>query len=214
MTQSGSPHVSSGAVRPDHPEAPPGANPLLLAVAEALAVWDALALEIGETAVVTDGHPWSRLCALVASWYGTLPVIFVTDGRDGPEGSSTLRTDDSSAAVKKLEAALGDKPGVAALDLSGRADHVDLLFEALPRFSRLMLAGPSRDTFTIDFYVNVHRRGLRLLSRVLDPDAVMRDRTAPSAEYLARAGRLLANPRLNEACHAAVGSLPQSEASA
>jgi hypothetical protein len=179
----------------DRPElTPDAAGADAIVCAELLSVWDALALEIGDTAVVTDGHPWSRLCALVASWYGALPVLFLTTGSDGPEGIVTVRVDDPAAAIKHLSATLAPTTGVAAVDLGGRADHIDLLLESLPRFSRLMLAGPPGESLTIDFYVNVHRRGLRLLSRVLDPRGGTGHAPA-SAEHLARAQRLLANPR-------------------
>ena len=45
------------------------------------------------------------------------------------------------------------------MELSGRAEVLDILLEMMPRWSRLLLAGPAGQPVTIDFYKNVHRKG-------------------------------------------------------
>jgi hypothetical protein len=86
-----------------------------------------------------------------------------------------------------------------AAELTGDPSLVDGLLEALPRSSGLMLAGPSRERLTVDYYANVHIKGLRLLSGTLDADssAVMRDGRASRLE---RTRRLLARPERAAAC--------------
>ena len=103
--------------------------------------------------MVTDGR-YSRLLALVATWYGALPVLLVTSKPEGlPPGVTAVPTDGSAAGSADLAARLKQRPAVAAVELSGRAESVDLLLEALPPASRLMLAGPAART--------VHDRLLR-----------------------------------------------------
>jgi hypothetical protein len=64
------------------------------------------------------------------------------------------------------------------------------------------LAGTSREPLTIDYYVNVHRKGLRLVSAALDePSSGL---AAEIAARLERATRLLARPARLQACLDAV----------
>jgi hypothetical protein len=163
---------------------------LVTAVAASLALWDRLGLSLGETVVITAGHRWSRVAALVATWYGAVPVILHSnDALPLPPGVTRLQVDDPADRARVLAAQLRDAPAVVAADLSGRADTVDLLLEALPPMSRLLLAGSAGELLTIDYYVNVHRKGLHLMSGVFE------DLAAPGgADYRTRAERLLARP--------------------
>ncbi|MGE0462488.1 MAG: hypothetical protein AB7Q16_14065 [Vicinamibacterales bacterium] len=175
------------------------------AVSTALWVWDTLALEIGEIALVTDGHPSSRLVALAGTWYGASPVFLLSD-RDLPAlpGVTLLPAAADADSSRDLTGRLRQRPGVAAVELSGRAPAVDLLLEAVPTWSRLMLAGPRVEPFTIDYYVNVHRKGLRLVSAALDAprtQAVVRE-----ASRLERVRRLLGRPERRQACLRALGA--------
>jgi hypothetical protein len=177
---------------------------LVPSVAAALWVWEQLRLEMGEIAVVTDGHHYSRLLALVATWYGAVPVLLVTSNPDGvPAGVTAVPADGSAAGSAGLAARLKQRPAVAAVELRGRADTVDLLLEALPPSSRLMLAGSQRELLTIDYYVNVHRKGLRLVSGVL-PDPAVPGSGAPIDAQLPRARRLLERTSRADACRAAL----------
>lgn len=174
-------------------------------VASLLSLWDALWLELGDMAVVTDGHPWSALAATVARWHGALPVLFITQAGTAPAGAELLRVDDPNDAVQSLAARLKVRPGVAAAELSGRADIVDLILEAVPSQARVALAGNAGELLTIDYYVNVHRKGLHLVSRTLTPAAERSGAPdAPvTAAHLARARALLSNAdRLAQAADA------------
>lgn len=167
------------------PVAEPGVDAVALAplVSEALRVWDALRLELGDAALITAPSPWTSVLAEVASWYGAFPIVVspVQDGGDrgGPE------------QVQQLRDRLSGYPAVRAVEVSGRADAVDLLLETVPHETAVMFAGPSREPFTIDYYVNVHRKGLYLASTVL---SARRARTSDqaSAQLADRANRLLA----------------------
>jgi hypothetical protein len=172
---------------------------LVPGVAASLRMWDRLGLSLGEAVVITDGHRWSRLAALVATWYGAVPVIIQsTDSRPLPPAVTRLEVADPADRAKVLASLVNGLPAVVAAELSGRADAVDMLLEALPAMSRLMLAGNAAEALTIDYYVNVHRKGLHLMSCVLDDGASL-------DEYLERAERLLARPERAVACRAAIG---------
>jgi hypothetical protein len=188
---------------PDLPAAEIQASTLAPAVSAVLSVWDRLQLEVGEVAVVTDGHPWSRLAALAATWYGALPVVFLTDSVADIPGVTRLSFAGQETNARELAALLGSRPAVAAAELGGTAGMVDLLLETLPRSSRLMLAGHAGERLTIDYYLNVHIKGVRLVSTVLGGDDHFLD---PGLN--ARTGRLLARPAIEAACRAALAVGP------
>jgi hypothetical protein len=186
--------ITSEAAPRRHVVTSPDATALIPPVASALAAWDALDLEIGELAIVTGGDAGSRIAALVATWYGALPVVLVgaPDAPAPPAGVEPLVFADPDAAMADLAARIGKHPGVAAVDLSGRLEYVDLLLATIPMFARVMLAGPPRERLTIDFYSNVHRKGLILRSTTFQPDSGDRDDVA--SRRVARAASLLSDP--------------------
>ncbi len=94
--------------------------------------------------------------AAVARSYGAVPVLA---GSAGTEGGSAIEITDADA-VKQFAATLSAFPAVCAVELSGRAESVDLVLEAVPRYARVLFAGPLGDRLTIDYYVNVHRKGM------------------------------------------------------
>jgi hypothetical protein len=161
-------------------------------LAEAMRAWELMQLEVGAAAVVTPGSRWSPLLELLATWYGARPVSLGTAMGD-------------SEAVSALAATLARFPVVCVAELTGRADVVDMILESVPASSRVLFAGPRIDRFTIDYYVNVHRKGLHLASTVLAASRAfspaLRD---PS--ILERAGRLLLSPTRAAACHAALNT--------
>ena len=176
---------------------------LVLAVARALWAWDTLDLELGEMVVVTGGAPESRLVALVATWYGPAQVLLVTgDASAVPPGVSAHAVLAGAEETGALSARLSERPGVAAVELSGRTDTIDALLESIPRFSRLLLAGAAREPVTIDYYNNVHRKGVRLVSAVLDHEPGF----SGHAARVERARRLLARPSRRQACLAALAA--------
>jgi hypothetical protein len=185
---------------------PPDAAALVPAVARALWAWDTLALELGDVAVVTDGHPHAELLALAATWYGALPVVRLSrHAVASSHGIERVTVDDPQAAIKELSARLGDRAGVAVVDLSGRTDTVDVLLSAIPSYTRLLLAGSAREPLTIDFYNNVHRKGIDLYSGLYDPSLERSDDHA-CARRLARAAHLMQRAERAAASRAAVSA--------
>jgi hypothetical protein len=178
---------------------------LVPAVAGVLRVWDTLALEIGDAAVITAGHFCAPLAAVAAGWYGALPVLYCSDGAEVP-GTERLPVADGDVLLKTLRERLGGCSGVAALELSGRADVVDSMLEAIPRFTRLGMFGAKRESLTIDYYVNVHRKGLEMVSGVLDPFAALTRQSERALDDIARASRLLHVPARADECRAAMAA--------
>jgi hypothetical protein len=181
---------------------------LLEPLSAVLALWDRLDLEIGDTAVVTDGHRWSQLAALVAVWYGALPVLLLTrtPGEVIPGVTNLVRTGTDEDA-RGLATLLRDRPGVAAAELTGEPGTVDVILEAMPSAARVMLAGEVGDRLTIDFYSNVHLKGLRLLSGRLAPSVVGPPGTADH-HLSRRVTQLLTRPGVAVACRALLFSEP------
>lgn len=182
-------------------------TPLAPAVARTLRIWDALDLELGDFVVVTGDDVRGRLAAVVAAAYGAQPVVLIgrTEAVGALNGVERLAVGDPSSATLALAARMRERPAAAAVELTGSADFTHLLLEALPMFGRAMFAGTEPERLTIDFYTNVHRKGLRLHSAVFDPLAPAGS-ADPDADLLARAARLLASSQFDADCRAALGA--------
>jgi hypothetical protein len=173
-------------------------------VATALGAWESLGLELGEVALVTGDGPAARLMAVAATWFGACPVL-----RLGASDALTLPGIETLPAGEFGPAALGarlkTRPGVVVIELSGRPDVVDLILEAIPMFTRVLFAGPPGHRLTVDFYVNVHRKGLLLRSSTLAPASSVAAAWAGDAgQRCARAARFLTVPARLAECHLAL----------
>jgi len=163
-------------------------DPRVPLVASILELWERAGLELGETAIVGGPHPLSPLVARAALWSGAGRVVHVGPGAIGP-GITSIDASPADAAVAQLTALVAAAPGVAAVDLSGASSVIELLVATLPRWGRLLLAGPS-ERFAVDFYNDVHRKGAVVAGAPLEPAAFL-DRTPPPVALLDRATRLL-----------------------
>jgi threonine dehydrogenase-like Zn-dependent dehydrogenase len=192
---------ASGAI--EVPAELPVETALLVPLAAvALRAWDSLRLEIGAAAVVTPGL-WSPILSAVAGWYGATPLLVRGAGDAASAGSGV-----DAETVSRLSAKLAGCPAVCAIELTGRADTVDLLLESVPKYARVLFAGPQGDRLTIDYYVNVHRKGLHLSSTILSPLGAF---TEPvDRDLAARVSCLLVSPARAERCHAAVAAVQES----
>jgi threonine dehydrogenase-like Zn-dependent dehydrogenase len=188
----------------------PSSAILVPPVATALALWDTMHLELGEAAVWTGGSPLSGLVGQVALWRGACPAVELgplesSGAAEGRPGVDSIDWTDAETASTKLASLAADKPGFAAIDLSGRAEVIDSLLEAIPRWGRLMLAGPPGSTVTIDFYKNVHRKGIIISSTVLEPTAILDPSRREITAQLGRATEVLNNPAMAQQCRRLLG---------
>jgi hypothetical protein len=171
-------------------------------VARALAVWSELGLELGQAAVISGEGRFAALLSLVARWRGALPSVLLRQGQ-GPAGVVVVpfRPDDPERSLNELKLAIAARPAAAFVDVSGRASVLDLLFDALPRYGRLMLAGRAGERATVDYYNHWHRKGAVILARLIDPAADLEASTSDtSGVHIARAFRLLADDARAAAC--------------
>ena len=183
---------------------------LVPAVAASLALWETLHLELGDAAVWTSGGPLSALVGQASLWRGACPGIELgaksSVGLD-PRQVEHVELSDTEAAAARLATLVSARPGFAAVDLSGRADVIDVLLEVIPRWGRLLLAGPPGAPVTIDYYRNVHRKGIVLASTVLEPSSVF-DSQSEVRSQVVRACAVLGNPRMAAQCSALLGVVP------
>ena len=179
-------------------------------LATALALWNTLQLELGEAAVWTGGSPLSGLVGQVAVWRGACPAVELgppatAGGDDAREQMDFIDWTDAESASAKLVDLAADTPGFAAVDLSGRADVIDSLLEAIPRWGRLLLAGPPGANVTIDFYKNVHRKGIIIASTVLEPAGVFDAAHPEILTQVPRAIGVLSNSKMADRCSRLLG---------
>jgi threonine dehydrogenase-like Zn-dependent dehydrogenase len=164
---------------------------LIPPTAQALRVWRRLRLEIGETAIYSDGDGLTSFVALIATWRGAVSVIRLT--RDHRAGDAeSVNVSDALKAVERLRALVGNAPGLAAVDLSGHGETISMLLEAMPRWGRLLLAGPHPEPFTTAFYTDIHRKGVVVTGA--DLDSMFSNPSAWHAD-IRNACRLLMDPK-------------------
>lgn len=184
---------------------------LVPALATALALWERVGLELGEAAATTAGHPLSRLVADLAQRRGAVPSVMLGpagDASEAADGIQPIDWTDPDDATRQLTQIVGKAPGFAAVDLSGRAEIIDVLLEVMPRFGRLVLAGPPGTPTTVDFYKNVHRKGVVIASTPLEPSAVVSETEGRDIRaQIPRATAILSNRRLAERCAALMGQV-------
>ena len=181
---------------------------LVPSLAITLAFWNTLQLELGDAAVWTGGRSMSSLVGQAALWRGACPAIEIgpsTTERDAT-GVDTIDWTDAEAASARLAELVGRRPGFAAVDLSGRADVIDLLLEVIPRWGRLLLAGPPGPPVTIDFYRNVHRKGIVIASTTADSSRVFDARAGRDIrDQLPKAVQILRNEAMAAQCERLLG---------
>lgn len=163
---------SKGGIVPVPPTITPDAALAAPILATMLAVWGELRLELGEIAVVSGNGVLSSIAGVAAATCGALPVVRL-GSKVAQHGAPSYRvlvlSDESESSLDRLRGIMSDGYGVAAVDLSGQPGVLDLLLESLPRYSRLMLAGCRSQPATIDYYNNIHRKGVLVMTRNLDP---------------------------------------------
>lgn len=173
-------------------------------LALALWTWEAAGLEPGETAIFTSGtalDPWLAVAAGWISLRDPLRLDLADEPAQPDAGVRCLRITEPQAAVGWLQRELQGAPGVAAAILTPEAIAADVLLEALPMWSRIVIGMTGSRPATVDFYNNVHRKGVQIASVPADPremaDSLWRDRAAAS---LAQARRILDCQRLAAQC--------------
>ena len=189
----------------------PAVAVLVPAVAASLALLETLRLELGDAAVWTSEGPLSALVGQAALWRGACPGIELgkSAGKLDRRQVEQVESSDTEAAAARLATLVAARPGFAAVDLSGRADVIDVLLEVIPRWGRLLLAGPPASPVTIDYYRNVHRKGIVLATTILEPSRVF-DSQSDVRSQLARACAVLGNPRMAAQCTALLDVMPSS----
>jgi hypothetical protein len=104
-----------------------------------------------------------------------------------------------------LGSRLSECVGVGVVDLAGRGDVLDVLFEAIPAWTRVLLAGYETAPVTIDVYNNVHKKGVTIHPFIFDPRTLfVRAGEDIVREQVRRAARILGNPGMAEACRSAL----------
>lgn len=170
----------------------------------ALWAWDVASLEPGEAAIVTSGSACTGELATVAAWRSGRRLTYLDCG-DGPTGipADGLRVDaaEPQQALATLARQLDGAPGAIAVVATPNSEAIDLLLEAMPVWGRIVLAIDSTEPAAVDFYNNVHRKGLRICGAPASPacvfDPSLRHRCSA---YILRAARILQNERLAARC--------------
>lgn len=138
----------------------------------ALAICEAVALELGDVPVCTSGGDNLHLIATLCQWR-TGREVLVLDLLDGhavaAAGCRRIDGSDPQGAIEDISRASATAPGVAAIVLSRKSEAVDILLEAMPMWGRMIIASDGTKPATIDFYNNVHRKGMSLVTGPASP---------------------------------------------
>jgi hypothetical protein len=169
--------------------------PLVLA----LWCWNSLNLELGEVALVIQGNPFVDIFIQTAKWFGALPVICLGD-KSGDQGDTVfIRVDykEPDVTTAELNKFLPGSVGYAAVDLSGKAEIIDILLNTIPRWGRMMFMGSGNDLLTIDYYNNLHRSGADIRSCVFDPSVILKpEYSCDFRPFYQRAINIISNEKM------------------
>lgn len=140
-------------------------------LAAALGAWSTLELELGAAAVFAGDGEMDGVLGLTALWHGAMPVVYLSKGSElnMPEEITPVYQDEPESAFDTLITVLGDNPACAGLDASGDPEIVDLLLNCLPKWGHLMLGSNPTEPLTLDYYSNIHRKGVRIRTGFLNP---------------------------------------------
>ncbi len=183
----------------------PSARAMLVPdLALALAICASARLELGEIAVYSSGARHEALIGLVAGWCTGRDVIRI-DFNDGagvtPAGVQKVDGSDPQRALEIIQRSTRNTAGFAAIVLSSKAEAMDVLLEAMPTWGRLVVASRSTESATIDFYNNVHRKGVTVLGMPASPRCMFEpERRTALSPFLIRAMRVMQNDALATAC--------------
>lgn len=166
-------------------------------------IWDAAGLEAGEVAIYTSGSSIDRWVATVAAWKSLRDVVRLDlgGGWEPVSGVTNQAISEPQESASWLSRNLRGSPGVVAVVLTTEAVATDVLLEALPMWSRFVLAMPASMPTTVDFYNNVHRKGANLVCVPASTREMHESQWSPrSVGYLQRAARVLDCARLAAKC--------------
>jgi len=164
-------------------------------LALALWVWDLVHLELGEVALFTSGSPLERYINQVALWRSGRAVMRLDFGDSvGHPPPDVIAVDgsDPQQAIASVHAACSAAPGFAAVVLSEKSAALDVVLEAAPNWGRIVFAAATAESATVDFYTNVHRKGIRMLAGPASTGTIVEQHEQPVVRgYLDRATRLM-----------------------
>lgn len=169
----------------------------------ALRVWERLGLELGEAAIYTAGSSLSSIIGQVAAWRGAIPVIQL--GKEEENDSNLnpvefIATDDVEGSIRLLSKRIKNKPGLAVVELSGNPEIIDIILEIIPKWGRIMCASHSGSPLTIDFYNNIHRKGVTVQSYAYGRHSLLLDNTVGLHEQIDQACKILSNEQMSAIC--------------
>ena len=141
-------------------------------LAVALEIWRDANLELGETVVVSGTGAFVEMLAAAARLWTPTCIRLGSPGH-GEFPAFTHRLDPGSNRERdELAKLLSHAPGTVVLDATGTAEVVDCLLEAIPTWGRFVSLGNGGEPVTIDFYRNVHRKGIGWLGRRVTGSAI------------------------------------------
>lgn len=178
-------------------------------LALALLIWEAAGLELGELATYTSGSSFEGLVALVAGWRSGRDALRI-DLNDGtaalPPGTRAVDVSTPQRAIEDLHNASREACGFASVVFSRGPEAIEMLLEAMPVWGRLVVATSVTEPATIDFYNNVHRKGVRVIGVPSTPLAAFDAGRRPTVgRSLRRALRIMNSKDLGERCMAVAG---------
>jgi hypothetical protein len=170
------------------------------ALAHSLWIWDAAGLELGELALLATGATPESLLARVAFWRCGGRVMHLQDGgdTDAIRGDlEVLNASEQPGATERLNEAIRNAPGVAAVICICSPMLMELVLDAVPAWTRIVIAAKTTEPATVDFYNNVHRKGCRIIGAPSSP-AAMADEAwyTRAAPYFSRAASIMQNKSL------------------
>lgn len=162
----------------------------------ALGSFQQIGFELGEVLIVIGDHPFKGIFSLMAKWHGALQVIDFHNTLYNSKDDNHISFEGPSISeiVNKFKA-IGIN--TVFLDFSGKPDLIELLFSQIPQWGRCILAGHYSQPITIDYYNDIHRKGVNVFSIDFDFSQLFNDNTR-NQEILLRSLKILMNKNFGQ----------------
>jgi hypothetical protein len=172
---------------------------LILTLAFALFNLQKMKLELGETVLISGDSYTAKIFAKTALFNGALKVIQLGNNSIKSENVNFIPflKEDPDKSIKEVLDLMENSKGFIAVDLSGDPNIIDIILEIIPVWGRLLFAHAHTKNITVDYYNNLHRKGILTYSTINNTEKVFNElKRQRNQQFILNACRILDNKRM------------------
>jgi hypothetical protein len=154
-------------------------------------------IELGDTLVICSDCSLGRLMGEMGKWWAPDRVNLGSEASPEPPTpyfSHQFRVSDENVQ-DQLGQLLSESKNVTFVDFSGSPDVWNVMLQAAPYWSRIVASALAEIPMTIDFYNNIHRKGVTIYGLPMTAQHLfLRSRAVYEERHLRKAETILSIP--------------------